>query len=114
MIVLLGIILASLMLQHHVVENMVHTMLLECHTPFEFWDRKIYLTIILHQLKVNKMTSCKWADCIEKWQGSVTPKRGWLDTENLFFSTLLEIFSYHKAAILQLVLKDTVFYCLLK
>lgn len=36
-------------------------------TAFKFWDRKIYLTTILHKLKVNKMTSCKWPDCIEKW-----------------------------------------------
>lgn len=37
-----------------------------------------------------------------------------LETENLVFSTLLEVFSYHKASILQLAVKDTVFYCLLR
>jgi len=40
MIMLLGIIVTCFMLQHRVVENRVHTMLLKCHAPFRFWDRK--------------------------------------------------------------------------
>lgn len=67
MIVLSGVIVTSFELWHLVVENGHHTVLPQCHTPFEFSEKKkkIYLVIILHQLKVSRIRNYKWTECIE-------------------------------------------------